>query len=375
MRDIRTRLLTITLFSLMFASPFSPLAAAQSTRPIPTTTHVTQTALMQEFIVASSRLHTLLPSPSILTDPQKRTELAPKAIPILKQMLTLADQMSQIDPRSQAQSAQLRYPLLAMLSLLGDESAAATLKSVAHARNTTDALTAQTAILLADWWRAGNNEAAQAKVLDNAQALVKVAPSDDAVASLLKLISEQASTAPPVKQRADKIIANDLQNPAAKRIAQRIQPEKKIPDQIGKPIALHGATFDGTTLSTANWKGKVVLVHFWATWFPPCREDLPQMKKIYADYHEKGLEILGISCDRNLDELKGFLQRNKDMSWPQLFDRAANPTLQWHPLAKEHNVTSIPVMFLIDKSGILRSITARNDFDELIPKLLDEKTP
>jgi hypothetical protein len=61
------------------------------------------------------------------------------------------------------------------------------------------------------------------------------------------------------------------------------------------------------------------------------------------------------------------------MPWPQLYDAKKNPELQWNPLAKEWGINGIPTMFLIDKKGVLRSVEARKDFEEAIPKLLAEK--
>jgi cytochrome c553 len=79
-------------------------------------------------------------------------------------------------------------------------------------------------------------------------------------------------------------------------------------------------------------------------------------KKAYADWHGKGLELLGVSCDNDPEDLSKFLAENKDMPWPQLFDAKENPKLQWNPLAKEWGINGIPTMFLIDKKGILRSV-------------------
>jgi hypothetical protein len=77
-----------------------------------------------------------------------------------------------------------------------------------------------------------------------------------------------------------------------------------------------------------------------------------------------------VSCDNEAENLTAFLEKNKDMPWPHLFDPK---TPGWHPLATEFGITGIPTMFLIDKKGVVRSVKARENFEEMIPKLLEEK--
>ena len=72
---------------------------------------------------------------------------------------------------------------------------------------------------------------------------------------------------------------------------------------------------------------------------------------------------------RERHALDKFLEQSTGMPWPQLFD-AKNPG--WHDLANQYGIDSIPRMFLIDKQGVVRSISARENFEEMIPKLLAE---
>ena len=79
-----------------------------------------------------------------------------------------------------------------------------------------------------------------------------------------------------------------------------------------------------------------------------------------------------VLCDSDKDALQSFVKDDPGMAWPQLFDAAENPKLNWHPLAKQYGINGIPTMFLIDKKGVLRTVKARENFEEMIPKLLAE---
>ena len=165
---------------------------------------------------------------------------------------------------------------------------------------------------------------------------------------------------------------NDLTGPLATQVGGQIRGQRKLEASVGKPFELSGTKLDGGAFGTKDWKGKVVLVDFWATWCPPCIEFLPKIKRAYIDYHAKGLEIVGVSSDGDLQALKDFLARNKDMPWPQLVNSKANPEDPLHPLARQFGLR-LPSMFLIDRKGVLREVDAERDLDGLITKLLAEK--
>jgi len=62
----------------------------------------------------------------------------------------------------------------------------------------------------------------------------------------------------------------------------------------GEPVKVSGKTVDGKPFDISEYKGKVVIVDFWATWCGPCLAELPNLKKIYQKYHDRGLEIVGV---------------------------------------------------------------------------------
>jgi peroxiredoxin len=143
--------------------------------------------------------------------------------------------------------------------------------------------------------------------------------------------------------------------------------------KIGSPpIAFTAKGLDGAALSLDTFRGKVLLLDFWATWCPPCRRELPSLKKTYAELHEKGFEILGISLDgEDRDAFVDFLQK-EEMTWPQVYDGK-----HWQAeIAKAYAVTAIPSTFLVDRKGNLRYRDIRGEeLRKRVAELLAEPSP
>ena len=150
---------------------------------------------------------------------------------------------------------------------------------------------------------------------------------------------------------------------------------KKMQDAltVGSPFpAFDVKDLDGKPLSIANYKNKIVMIDFWATWCPPCRGEIPNIVKTYQKYHDKGFEIIGISLDKdgNKDKLIGFTKENK-MPWRQYFDGKG-----WqNEMAVQYGIQSIPTAFLLDGKGNI--IAKGNDVrgvdengDELLGKVV-----
>jgi len=291
-------------------------------------------------------------------------------VPVLQRMISGLDEVAEVEPQAKEQIADAKLEFLTILGVFGDKGAQEQIANLA--KSGAQSLEAQSAQKLIAFWENPKDEAAQNKVLDDLQKLAKANPKSDAIGQTLMKMANMGSASKAVAAKAEDIIVNDLKGEFAQQVAEQIKGQRKMRDAVGKPVELAGTQVDGTPFTTKDWKGKVIFVDFWATWCGPCLAELPRVKKAYLEHHAKGLEILGVSCDRDIDELKGFLSKNKDMPWPQLYDAKKNPELQWNPLAKEWGINGIPTMFLIDKKGILRSVEARKDFEEQIPKLLAE---
>ncbi len=307
---------------------------------------------------------------STLADRDKREAIAPKVVPQLKKMMSLTTELEQSgDPRGLEVAREIRGELGWALATFNDKETLDALTAASTGADAAAATSAKAALLVADWLKSAKDDAAQAKLVGQAKALVDANPKDDSLAMKLMTMAESHAANDDLSKQVRELVFG-MSTPQAAAIKKHFEAEGKLRALENKPLVMEGVLVDGKKFSTADWKGKVIFVDFWATWCGPCRAELPRVKKAYADYHEKGLEVLGVSCDNDAADLTQFLSQNKDMPWPQLFDPKAPG---WHPLATSYGINGIPTMFLIDKKGVVRTVSARENFEELIPKMLEEK--
>ena len=145
------------------------------------------------------------------------------------------------------------------------------------------------------------------------------------------------------------------------------QVSKLMATGVGQPFTdLELKTPEGKNVKLSDYagKGKVVLVDFWASWCGPCRQEMPNVVKVYKDFKDKGFEIVGVSLDQTLEAWKKGIT-DLGITWPQMSDLK-----YWQSEAVAvYRVEAIPHTVLIDKDG---TILARNLRGEALYKKIEE---
>ncbi len=120
-----------------------------------------------------------------------------------------------------------------------------------------------------------------------------------------------------------------------------------------RPFPIQANDLAGKPLTLSQYKGKVVLLDFWATWCGPCVQELPNVAAPYKTYRGRGFEIVGISLDRPGQQpaLAAFVRENK-ISWRQIYDEKGS-------LARRYGVQAIPFTLLIGRDGRIAAVNPR----------------
>jgi peroxiredoxin len=136
------------------------------------------------------------------------------------------------------------------------------------------------------------------------------------------------------------------------------------PRGVGDPApAFAAAALSGDTLRLADLRGSPVMLNVWATWCPPCREEMPGLQALHATYADRGLRVIGVSIDSRgaEDAIRGFLD-----------DHGIDFTILHDPgetVARQFRTAGVPETFLIDAQGILAHRWI-GKFDPMAPDVL-----
>ena len=132
----------------------------------------------------------------------------------------------------------------------------------------------------------------------------------------------------------------------------RRAPEFSAPNPEGKVVALSQSL------------GKITIVDFWASWCSPCRKENPNMVKLYSEFHDKGLNIIGVSLDKDATKWKEAIA-NDNLTWTQVSNLK-----EWkEPIAIQYGVKEIPSTYVLNQYGI---VVAKNLSDDALKAKITE---
>ena len=139
---------------------------------------------------------------------------------------------------------------------------------------------------------------------------------------------------------------------------------------VGKVVSDFSATdLDDKPISLQQYRGKVVLLDFWAVWYGPCIGEMPNVKRVYDTYKDQGFDVIGVSLDTDETRLRNYLKKN-NISWRQIFSGQ-----KWKsPLAQQYHIQTIPAPWLIARDGTLISREAKGvKLERLVVEALRDK--
>ena len=144
-----------------------------------------------------------------------------------------------------------------------------------------------------------------------------------------------------------------------------------LDELIGKPVPDFSAIdLNGDSIALQDYRGKVILLNFWAMWYSLGLTEMPYLKKVYDTYKDEGFDIIGISLDYDEPKLRDYIQEN-DIPWRQILD---NGTVK-NSIAWQYAIPNIPATFLIDREGKLITHEARGmDLKKFVVEALKSKS-
>jgi peroxiredoxin len=136
-----------------------------------------------------------------------------------------------------------------------------------------------------------------------------------------------------------------LSHPSPDNLVGKKAAEFTLPDVSGEEVALQ------------SFRGKVVLLNFWATWCGPCREELPELDRVQEKFRKRGFVVVAVTVDNELDNIRSFMKKY-DLKLQALWDRRKK-------VVDAYKVEKMPSSYLIDRNGVIRFVHLGYSAEEL----------
>lgn len=216
-------------------------------------------------------------------------------------------------------------------------------------------------------------KATQKEIIDNDKLFkMQIAEENkDSFISIMAIMDLLRSQQPDIKKIKELYgsLSEDVKNtPYGEMIGKQL--ETMNVTEIGSEAPdFSGPTPDGEELALADAMGKVTIIDFWAAWCKPCRQENPNVVKVYNKYHDKGLNIISVSLDKPNEKDKWLKAIEDDgLVW----NHVSNLKFWDEPIAKKYGIRAIPATFIIDENGVIvdRDVRGEEALDKRIGELL-----
>ncbi|HEV3163163.1 MAG TPA: TlpA disulfide reductase family protein [Isosphaeraceae bacterium] len=156
------------------------------------------------------------------------------------------------------------------------------------------------------------------------------------------------------------------QFPDSPTLRQKVKDDLARLERVGKPAPRFNVKDTaGKAVRLEDFKGKYLLLDFWATWCGPCLAELPNLKAAYAKYHDRGFDVVGVSLDDTPEAVTDFIKTRK-IPWHQVHNSSSGGDL-----VDALGVTNIPATYLVGPDGVIVRLELRGvALDQALDKLL-----